>query len=582
MPIVTLPIAEWTPDLFPIGSPGAATITNVVPRTPTTYGPMPTPTVYSGALSARCIGSYTIRDTGKNVFVFAADAAKLYLLKAGSTNFADVSGATYTGAPWPDTQWEFTSFGLRVVACNYNDATQTYLVGTDTVFSALGPTVVTTGDTHTNTTLDNLATTTNVYAGMSVSGGTFPAGTIVSAVTSGTAVTTSQAATGTASGVAITFASSVPRAKFCEAVGDFVMLANTFDGTSGAQPQRVWWSGIGNPMHWPLPGSTPAIQVQSDYQDLQQTDLGQIMGIAAGPLPTANVTIFCEHGVWTALYVGSPTIFSFKVVDGAPGCVSPQSIIKGYINSGGTIVPVIYYRGANGFYAFNGTTSTPIGTNRFDRFVISELDAQLNRTVLGGSDPANKLIFWLYSTAASTGLYDRMLVYNWDVNRASYVDLTNAKVEWVTETATIGYTLEELDAFGTLDTLPYSLDSEAWVGGTPRLGVFDSSHRLAYLTGSNMAVTVETPEVEPVPGKRVFVRNTRPLVDAAGGSTAIGGRERTADSVTLKTAVLMNAMGECPQRYTGRYVKARFTFPAATNFTHISGIEADVIQVGIR
>ncbi len=655
MPIVNLPFGEWAPDQFPPGSPGALTITNVVPRTPTTYGPAPSATAYSGALSARAIGSYTIKDNGKNSFVFAGDKTKLYLLRAGSTSFGDVSGAVYAGSPWPDTQWAFTSFGLRVVAANYNDATQSYLVGTDTLFSALagpvtttgnthaGP-VTTTGDTHTNTTLDNLGTTTNVIAGMSVAGtgiqanttvqsvdsatsitlslaatataagvtitfsdgfdtttlsglgttedvrpgmiatgGSIPANALVVSVDSSTEVTLTQSPTSTVNGVSITFTSSVPRAKYCEAVGDFLMFANTFDGTSGAQPQRVWWSGIGDAENFPLPGSIQAIQAQSDYQDLQQTDLGQIAGIAAGPLPTASATIFCEHGVYTALYVGSPAIFSFKAVDGAPGCIAPPSIVKGHLNSGGTVVPVIFYRAADGFYAFNGTSSVGIGANKIDRFVEAELDPRLNRTVLGVAAPTAKLIYWAYATTASpAGLYDRVVVYNWDVNRWSYIDLTSAKIEWFSQTSTIGYTLDELDQFGNMDTLPYSLDSEAWVGGTPRLGVFNSSHQLAYLTGNNLAPTVETPEVEPIPGKRVFIRNVRPLVDATGGSAAVSVRERQADSLTLKTAVLMNAMGECPQRQTGRYAKVRFTFPANTSFTHLSGVEVDAVQQGIR
>jgi hypothetical protein len=252
------------------------------------------------------------------------------------------------------------------------------------------------------------------------------------------------------------------------------------------------------------------------------------------------------------------------------------------MNAGGSAVPVIFYMGADGFYAFNGSTSVALGANRFDRTVIANIDPQLKRTTLGGLDPVNKLMFWAYSTTASTGLYDRMLCYNWDVNRASLININVTKIEWLTRTRTIGYTLDELDQFGNLDALPYSLDSEAWVGGDPRFGVFDSSHRLAYLTGTPMSAIVETAEVEPIPGKRVFVRNTRPLVDATGGSVAIGVRERQADAIVLNPAVLMNAMGECPQRRTGRYVKARFTYPVSTSFTHISGVEADVIQQGIR
>jgi len=513
MPIVPLPIAEWAPDLFPIGSPGAAVITNVVPKTPTTYGPMPTAVAYSDALSARIIGSYTMRDTAKNVYVFAGDAANLYLLTAGSTAFTDVSGTTYAGQPWPDTQWFFTSFGQRIVAVNYVDETQTFLLGTDAVFSDLS--------------------------------------------------------------------ADAPRAKYCEAVGDFVMLANTFDGVSGTQPQRVWWSAIGDPTSWPTPGTVAAIQVQSDYQDLQQTDFGHISGIAAGPLPTASATIFCEHGAYVATYVGSPAIFSFRALE-VPGCEAGSSIVKGHINSGGTVIPVIFYKSANGWYAFNGSTSIAIGSNKIDRFVAAELNTELRMTVLGEPDPVNKLIYWAYSSTASTSLYDRMVVYNWDVNRWSYIDLSSAAIGYFLQTATIGYTLEELDQFGTLETLPYSLDSEAWVGGAPRFGVFTSANELAYLTGVSMAATVETPEVEPVPGKRAFVRNILPVLDGFGASASLGVREHAGNDITFKAAVAMNHWAQCPQRWTGRYVKVRLTTPTGGTFSHISGVEVDAIQTGIR
>lgn len=583
MPIVNIPIGEWLPDLFPIGSPGAAVITNVVPLTPTTYGPVPTPVAYSGELSARVIGAYTTRDTGKNVYVFSGDAANLYLLKAGSTNFADVSARTYVGSPWPDTQWSTISFGLRVIAANYNDNLQTFLVGTDSVFSDLAGVVTTTGDTHSNTTLDNIAAgTANLRPGMVVTGANIPANTLIAAIISASEVTLSQAATGTTVGGAVTFTSAVPKAKFVEPVGDFVMAAYTNDGISGPQPQRVWWCGIGDPGNWPTPGTTYAIQVQSDYQDLQQTDHGQITGLAAGPLPTASATIFCEHGVFTALYVGSPAIFSFKSADGAPGCIAPHSIVKGRINSGGTIVPVIFYLSPNGFYAFNGTSSVAIGANKIDRFVFNELDPRLAGTVLGSADPLNKLVYWAYSTTASGGLYDRMVVYNWELNRWSYIDLRSAKIAWFAPTATIGYTLEELDQFGTLETLPYSLDSDAWVGGMPRFGVFTAGNQLAYLTGSNMAATVETMESEPMPGKRVFIRNIQPIVDAFGGSVALGVRERAMDVPWMKPPVAMNVWGNCPMRLTGRYVKARITFPAGSRFTQLGGVQADAISQGIR
>lgn len=62
----------------------------------------------------------------------------------------------------------------------------------------------TTGDTHTNTTLDNVANVTNLKIGWKVEGTNIPAGTTVSNIV-GTTVTLSQAATGSASGQTVNF-----------------------------------------------------------------------------------------------------------------------------------------------------------------------------------------------------------------------------------------------------------------------------------------------------------------------------------------------------------------------------------------
>lgn len=74
-----------------------------------------------------------------------------------------------------------------------------------TVVSTDNFVLVTTGDTHTNTTLDNLGSTTGVAIGQAVAGVGIPVGTTVVAVPSSSSVTLSNAATASASGEQITF-----------------------------------------------------------------------------------------------------------------------------------------------------------------------------------------------------------------------------------------------------------------------------------------------------------------------------------------------------------------------------------------
>lgn len=77
---------------------------------------------------------------------------------------------------------------------------------------ALNPVLVTTGNTHTNTTVDGLASTAGILVGMNVSGAGIQVGATVSSIT-GSSIVISLAATATASGVSLTFGYSYPITK---------------------------------------------------------------------------------------------------------------------------------------------------------------------------------------------------------------------------------------------------------------------------------------------------------------------------------------------------------------------------------
>jgi hypothetical protein len=194
-----VPIGEWLPDLPAYANPGATVAENVYPRTKSSYGPMPTPAVYSGALGARCQGSLAFLDKTAATHVFAGDATKLYRLTAGSTAFADVSrtagGAYATGSALDPAAptipfWCITPFGERIIATNYADAPQTFLVGTDSNFSLLS--------------------------------------------------------------------SAAPNHRFGAVIRDFYMAGYTSDPSNGVLPRRVWWSALGNPLSWPTPARPAA------------------------------------------------------------------------------------------------------------------------------------------------------------------------------------------------------------------------------------------------------------------------------------------------------------------------------------
>jgi hypothetical protein len=376
-----------------------------------------------------------------------------------------------------------------------------------------------------------------------------------------------------------------PKARFAATAKDFLFLADTTDLADGRVPYRTWWSGINNPTNWPTPGTVDALQVQSDFQDLQQTDLGNITGLQSGFSQGSDAVIFCERGIWTASYSGPPLFFSFRVAQGASGTLSPLSIVQDHAPSQAGIRPVIYYLSEDGFAAFDGTASFPIGAQKFDREFFRELDPAYLNYVQGISDPRSRAILWGFPGVGSDGLYNRLLVYNWELNRGSIVELDPGKwLEWVT-TAMYGapYNLDNIDSFGTVDTIALSLDDPFWTGNAAsRLSLFDSDHRLNMGGGPAMAPTLETAEMQPNQGRRAFVQLTRPLNDGGTATIAVGHRERQTDPVVWEPAVSVNAIGECPQRCTGRYLRFRMTMPAAEAWNQLQGIDVRILPEATR
>lgn len=499
-----MPFPEWAPDQPDFNNPGAKTIKNCIPLTAQSYGPMPTPAVYSSnGLTARCQGSYSIYDPSNSVHIFAGDQTKLYRMTTGSIAFADVSrtvGGAYACPTVADGGfWSMTSFGSRVIATNLTDVVQQFLVGTDTNFTDLA---------------------------------------------------------------------AAPKAKFAATILDFLFL-----GFLTGLPYRVRWSAIGDPGSYPAIGTAAALQVQSDQQDLQQTDLGRITGIVGG-LSSAHGAVFMERGIYRVLYVGSPAIFSFPVAQGALGTRAPMSIVQRRTASGAAVV---YYLGEDGFYAFDGANSLPISDQKWSRAFFAELDQGYLSYVQGVADPQTGLIFWAFMGQASGGLFNRIIVYNPTINRAALCDLTATPFEWLTRSIYgTGYTLEGLDAFSTsIDTLPASLDSPLWMGGALFGGIFDTSHKLNVLTGPAMAPVLETGEKQLFPGRRGLVLNARGLVDGGSYSIAVGYRDNLTDTVSWDADVPVNVLGECPQRVTGRYQRFRFKSAASQTFSHLQGIDFD-------
>lgn len=120
-----------------LNNKGTINVSGVIPRTPDSYGPMPSFAAYSSALGGQCQGADAFLDTSGNVTVFAGDKSDLFSLTSSSSAPANVSKSSGAYGTPSDGQWNFAQFGARVLATNFNDQIQTFTLGTSSAFANL-------------------------------------------------------------------------------------------------------------------------------------------------------------------------------------------------------------------------------------------------------------------------------------------------------------------------------------------------------------------------------------------------------------------------------------------------------------
>lgn len=359
----------------------------------------------------------------------------------------------------------------------------------------------------------------------------------------------------TSSSVFADLAGSPPAARYITVVRDFVVLGNV----SGV-PNAIQWSGFNNATQWTVGAN------QSDTQEFP--DGGWVQGIVGGDV----MYVFQEKSIRRGTYVGGDLIFQFDEIAQNRGLAAPGSLAK--------VGDKTFFLDYDGFYVLAGDQVMPIGKERVDKTFFTSVNQSYLYRVQAAIDPINSLVIWGYpSTSSSDGTLDSLLIYNWAIDRFSTGLLTS---EYIYGSLGEGYTLEQLDAFGTLETLPFSLDSRVWTGGSVSLGVFGADHELSYLTGANLEASLSTGEAALMNGRRAFVNDTRPVVDSDAATVAVGVRERFADATVYTPESTMEVSGNCPVLASGRYGKARLTIPAGTSWSHASAIDLFVRDAGTR
>jgi hypothetical protein len=355
---------------------------------------------------------------------------------------------------------------------------------------------------------------------------------------------------------------SPPKSRYVTVIGEFVILA-----CAATNNRLVTNSAIGDATGW---------TVGTDLCDEQEfPDGGRVTGVAGGEFGY----VVQERAIRRMIFQpGSDTAFRFERVEKERGAAAGYSVYA--------TINAVFFLSDDGFYAFGANGLVPIGGQRINEWFRSNSDQTRFFSVLAFADPYAPRISWAFYNSSGSTNFDRVLHYDWQLDRWSY---TEAEAQFWGVTVTTGVTLEDLDSYGSIDTgVPYSLDSRVWEGGAPVIGAVNSSGKLAFLEGSTpLSATLTTTTMQLIPGKRARVRSVEPrgTFNDATLAVRVGKRETTKNSITYTSSTTPSTRtGIARFRASGRFHDVELTISqsSGTRWEHAQGVEIDVVEDGTK
>ena len=342
-------------------------------------------------------------------------------------------------------------------------------------------------------------------------------------------------------------------------IRDFLVTGNISGATN-----RIQWSGINDISTW-TEGSKSA-----DFQDLPGSG-GRVVAITSGEVGY----VFRQNQIIRMDYVGGATVFRLSVISPNRGAVYGKTICQDNRR--------VFFYADDGFFQIDGDNVIAIGAEKVNRFFENNLNKAFSDRIVAAVDPFNQLALWLYPSANNTnnttGICDRILIYNYATQKWSIAEATASQIF----SQFVGaYTVELMDIISqNLDDINIALDTDFWSGGQLYLGAIDNNYKAAIFSGNQLEAEIETSELEIFPGNRANITGIRPIVDATATVT-VKTRERLADNIGESSTSTMTNSGLNPVRKSGRYVRANVKIASGTDWHHAQGVDFVASRAGYR
>jgi hypothetical protein len=347
--------------------------------------------------------------------------------------------------------------------------------------------------------------------------------------------------------------SGAPRAKFSWVAGEYLCF-----GQLSTDPTQIQCSGIGDATFW---------TVGQRGCDIQSFPDG---GIVQGGVGAERGALIAQDGMWRQMNITGSGDFSFttSVVNPNRGVAAPYSVTL--TNPG-----VPFYYSYDGFCL--GVEGRAIGAERVDAWFQSQVEGTKIKEIRSVSDPFEKIVWTQAERPDGTKF---LLGYNWQLDRWCY---SEADVSLMCVMVTPGMSWDGLvDIWATIDEVTPAYDAGQFTGGLPRFSAFDTSNRLGFFTGTPMAATLDTADIETNPGFRTLVDKVRLYGDCtdftlrAITSNVHGGTRTIGDQKSP-----YSRSGLCHMRSDARLHAIRLEIAAGVDWNHVIGVEfEDPVRTG--
>ena len=346
------------------------------------------------------------------------------------------------------------------------------------------------------------------------------------------------------------------------------------------EPRLVKWSTEASY------GSPPVTWNENDATlDAGEYELSDTPGDIIDGLPLGDsFIIYKDDSIYIMNYVGTPYIFSFKLLSPTIGLLSKEAVAE---FEGGH-----FFMGNSDFYVCNGQTITPMLSNKLRRTVFDELNGDNYQKCFVAADYVRNEMMACYPSGSST-VVDKALIWNWKDNTFSFRDLP--------DTSHINSGIVEITAGATWDaaTLTWNADSDPW-GATNYDNVIKNIV-FADVTNTkifrdNKGNKKDTATMDAYiersgydlgdPQSVKFVSAVYPQIEVSGNNTVnvyIGRQMSTEDGITWEGPVAFNpnTQSKVSCRISGKYFGIKVMSDTDIDWK-LHGLSFEVQQRGIR